>query len=41
MQRVFIARAIVREPKLLIMDEPMASIDPVRCNTHFISLCHV
>jgi zinc transport system ATP-binding protein len=27
-QRVFIARAIVREPKLLIMDEPMASIDP-------------
>ena len=28
MQRVFIARAIVREPKLLIMDEPMASIDP-------------
>jgi zinc transport system ATP-binding protein len=28
MQRVFIARAIVRNPKLLIMDEPMASIDP-------------
>lgn len=28
MQRVFIARAIVKEPKLLIMDEPMASIDP-------------
>lgn len=28
MQRVFIARAIVRQPKLLIMDEPMASIDP-------------
>ena len=28
MQRVFIARAIVNEPKLLIMDEPMASIDP-------------
>lgn len=28
LQRVFVARAIVRVPKLLLLDEPMASIDP-------------
>jgi zinc transport system ATP-binding protein len=38
MQRVFIARAIVRKPKILLMDEPMASIDPEMQNTFYTLL---